>query len=167
MRKTPIAVAAVGAIAVFAAPSMAAKPTKGGGGTTAGTSSIAIDTVTSSDGTTTKSAGSLQPSLGSRITFKTTVGSLAGWQYPMVAVACYQDVNKDGVLEKTTTGPDLVYLQLDHPDTTFVLGGGWSPWLDRGGDATCEADLYAYPGLHRGDIVWLATTDPGFWPAGA
>ncbi len=161
--------AALAAVVALGSPSLAAKSPKGRGGgpTTQTGSSIAIDTITNADGTTAKTAGSVQPSLGSKLTFKTTVQPLAGWQYPMVAVACYQDVNNDGTIEKSTNGPDLVYLQLDHPDTTFVLGGGWSKWLERGGSAVCSADLYAYPGLHKGDIIWLAGTDPQYWPAGA
>jgi hypothetical protein len=161
--------AALAAVVALGAPSMAAKPPKGGGGggTTQTGSSIAIDTVTNADGTTAKTDGAIQPSLGSKMTFRTSVQPLAGWQYPMVTVACYQDVNKDGTIEKSTIGPDLVYLQLDQPDTTFVLGGGWSQWLDRGGSAICEANLWAYPGLHKGDIIWLAGTDPQYWAAGA
>ena len=162
--------AALAAVVAVGSPSLAAKAPKGGGGgtTTPTGSSIAIDTITNADGTTVKAAaGSVQPKLGSQLTFSTTVQPLAGWQYPMVTVACYQDVNNDGTIDKSTTGPDLVYLQLDHPDTTFVLGGGWSKWLDRGGSAVCEADLWAYPGLHKGDIVWLASTDPQYWPAGS
>jgi hypothetical protein len=161
--------AALAAVVALGSPSLAAKTPKGsGGGTPTQTgSSIAIDTVTSADGTTAKAAGLVQPSLGSKMTFKTSVQPLAGWQYAMVTVACYQDVNNDGTIEKSTTGPDLVYLQLDHPDSSFVLGGGWSQWLDRGGNATCEANLWAYPGLHKGDIIWLARTEPQYWPAGA
>ena len=34
----------------------------------------------------------------------------------MVAVWCYQDVNGDGSTTSRTTGGDLVYMQLDHPD---------------------------------------------------
>src|SRR4051812_18476875 len=145
--------AALAAVVALGSPSFAAKSPKGrGGGTTTQTaSSIEIDTVTNADGTSVKAtAGSVQPNLGSQLTSNTTVQALAGWQYPMVVIACYQDVNNDGTIDKSTTGPDLVYLQLDHPDATFVLGGGWSKWLDRGGSAVCEADLYAYPGLHKG-----------------
>jgi len=162
--------AALVAVVALSAPSLAAKGPKGGGSggtTTEASSSIAIDTVTNADGTTAKTADALQPRLGSKVTFKTSVQPLAGWQYPMVTVACYQDVNNDGTIEKSTTGPDVVYLQLDHPDTSFVLGGGWSEWLDRGGSATCEANLWAYPGLHKGNIIWLAGTDPQYWAAGA
>jgi hypothetical protein len=70
-----------------------------------------------------------QPAHGQAVTFDTVAGSLAGWEYPMVALHCYQS-------------NVLVWLQLNHPDTTFTVGGGSSQWT--AGDATCNASLYAY-----------------------
>ena len=47
----------------------------------------------------------------------------------MVALRCYQD-------------NELVYIVLDQPDATFVVGGGGSGWT--AGAATCNGTLYAY-----------------------
>ena len=87
------------------------------------------------------------PAFGEPVTFTTSVtGKLRGYQYPLVYVACYQA----GV---------LVYGQLDFPDAPFLLGGGSSEWVTRGGGpAECIATLYIYPGLHDDAIVWLAST---------
>lgn len=71
--------------------------------------------------------------LGGNVTFGTTASGLTGSQYPMVVVACSQN----GV---------GVYVQLDHPTATFLLGGTSSLWVQNGGSATCTATLYAYGG---------------------
>jgi hypothetical protein len=85
------------------------------------------------------------PALGDTLTFASTVGSLAGWEYPMVAVSCYQDVNGDGVIDTNLLGPDVVYTWLDKPDSQFLLGAYSSIWMQRGGGpAQCRADLDAY-----------------------
>jgi hypothetical protein len=101
--------------------------------------------------------------LGDSLTFATTVQSMPGWQYPMVAVSCYQDVNGDGVVDTSITGPDVVYTELAKPSASFTLGGYSSIWTLRGGgDATCRADLDSY-GWKSGVeyIQVLATT--GNW----
>ena len=116
------------------APALAAKP----GGTT---SSIAIATV---DGAQVSAAQPV-PALGDTLTFATKLGSLAGWEYPMVAVSCYQDVNGDGVVDTNLLGPDVVYTWLDKPAAQFLLGAYASIWTQRGGGpAECRADLDAY-----------------------
>src|SRR5436190_19829021 len=67
---------------------------KGGSGAGSSTPSITIATV---DGTSVAAATVRPtPKLGDNLTFATTVPSLAGWEYPMVVVSCYQDVNGDG-----------------------------------------------------------------------
>lgn len=77
------------------------------------------------------------------VTFTWSASGLKGTQYPMIYLECRSVV--DGT---------VLYGQLDHPDTAFVLGGGSSPWRTTehaGEDATCVAYLYAYdkrPGLH-------------------
>jgi hypothetical protein len=141
MKKTLVVLAALAVITMFAAPTFASKQ-KG----SVGTSDIQLDTVTLDDGTTVKLAtGSIQPSLGSEVTFKTVIEPLAGWEYPMVAVTCYQDVNEDGTIDTSILGPDIVFSWLDKPDATVTLGGYSSIWTNRGGgDATCRADLDAY-----------------------
>lgn len=94
---------------------------KGGHGnsTTTTASSIRLD----------QDAASL--SLGSRVTFTTTVAGLTGNEYAMIYLKCMQ-------------GGEVVYGQLDAPDTTFVLGGGSSPWWGLGGTADCVGYLKAY-----------------------
>lgn len=89
------------------------------------------------------------------VTFDTNVDSrLKGYEYPMVYVACYQDGS-------------LVYGQLDHADATFILGGGGSIWVydNPNTPADCEATLWAYPGLHKGNPRLLA--GPVFFAAAA
>jgi hypothetical protein len=139
--------------AAFAVPALAGN--KPGGGTS---SSIKIASVSGAAAPATPTT-----KLGDSLTFATVVGSLAGWEYPMVAVSCYQDVNGDGVVDTSITGPDVVYSWLDHPSATFTLGGYSSIWTQRGGGpATCRADLDAY-GWKSGkeSIRVLATT--GDW----
>ncbi|HJQ49912.1 MAG TPA: hypothetical protein VJ838_05315 [Gaiellaceae bacterium] len=140
--------------AVFALPAFAGN--KGGGSTT--TSSIKVASI---DG----AAAPLSPTtkIGDTMSFATTVQPLAGWQHPMVAVTCYQDVNGDGVVDTSVSGPDIVYSQLETPSTTFTLGGYASIWTMRGGGAaTCRADLDSY-GFKSGVeyVNVLATT--GNW----
>lgn len=133
---------------------------KGGSGGSTSYSSIAIATV---DGASLAAASvKPTPKLGDSLTFATTVAPLAGWEYPMVALSCYQDVNGDGVVETNLLGPDVVYVQLEKPSTTFTLGGYPSKWTS--GTATCRADLDAY-GWKGGkeSIRGLAST--GDWVA--
>jgi hypothetical protein len=123
-----------------AAPAFAGKGGSGAGSTTP---SITIATV---DGTSV-SAATVKPTpkLGDKLTFATTVPALAGWEYPMVIVSCYQDVNGDGTVDTNMLGPDIVYSWLDKPSATFTLGGYSSIWTERGGGAaTCRAELDAY-----------------------
>src|SRR5262245_19419004 len=126
------------ALAVCAAPAFAAK-----GGGSATTSSIAVATV--DGGPMAAAAQSPTARLGDKLTFKTTVEPLAGWEYPMVALSCYQDVNRDGKVDTNLLGPDVVFTWLDKPSATFTLGGYSSIWTLRGGgDAVCRAELDAY-----------------------
>ena len=90
-------------------------------------SDIQLDSVYTADGTAGELvSGSLQPSLGSRVTFKTVVEPLEPREYPLVGVQCYQDVNGDGKISMDPSTSDLVYLYLDKPDAWFPLGGGSS-----------------------------------------
>ncbi|MBI2763215.1 MAG: hypothetical protein HYX54_05630 [Chloroflexi bacterium] len=86
--------------------------------------------------------------LGSSVTFATSVADLTGNEYALVYLEC-------------TQGGTVVYGQLDLPGTTFVLGGGSSPWLEVGGPATCVGYLKAY-GTHGGSdtVRDLAQTAP-------
>ena len=84
------------------------------------TSSIAIASI---GGVTTNAATtSPTPRLGDILKFATTVELIAGRQYPMVDVSCYQDVN-DGFVDTTLLGPDIVFTWLDKPAADFTLGG--------------------------------------------
>jgi hypothetical protein len=130
MRKTLAVLAAVGVIAVLAAPSMAAKPPKGGG--SAIRSSISLD----SNG----SLAATGPHLGATVRFATTVGALAGSEYPMVALMCYQD-------------NALVFADLDQPAADFLLGGTSSAWVANGKPASCNAYLQAYGWKHGVESV--------------
>ena len=125
-------------VAVLAAAAFAVPAFAGNGNRTA-TSSITFASV---DG----AAAPLSPTtkMGDSVSFNTTVQPLAGWQYPMVAVSCYQDVDGNGVVNTSITGPDVVYTQLAKPSASFMLGGYSSAWTENGGSATCRADLYSY-----------------------
>jgi hypothetical protein len=86
-------------------------------------------------------------SLGSRVTFTADAVGLANNEYPLIYLKCVQ-------------GDKVVYGQLDTPDTTFVLGGGSSPWWSVGGKATCEGQLRAYGARAGADTIrTLATTE--------
>lgn len=144
------------ALAVGAGPALAGKrsPTS---------SSISIATVSGS--TSLAAEGSSVARLGDTLTFKTTVQPLAGWEYPMVAVSCYQDVNEDGFVDTRLLGPDVVFTWLDHPNASFTLGGYSSIWTLRGGgDAVCRADLDAY-GWKGGKQSVRVLASTGHWTA--
>jgi hypothetical protein len=128
-----------------AAPALAARGGGGGGGG-AGTTTSSSIWLASVDGWSTAGRTAVVPTVpyGSRLTFGTSVEPLAGWEYAMVSLACYRDVDGNGVVDMSLTGPDVVLTQLDRPDATFVLGG-YSIWTNLGGGAaTCRADLDAY-----------------------
>ena len=130
----------VGAVVGITTPALAGK---GGSGGSSTTSKISIATVdgTSMAAATVKPA----PKLGDTVTFATAVEPLAGWEYPMVVVSCYQDVNGDGYTDTNMLGPDIVYSWVDKPTATFTMGAYSSIWTLRGGgNATCRAELDAY-----------------------
>ena len=154
MLRITIAVLTV-ALAVCAGPAFAGKRASA-------TSSIEIATVS---GSTSAFAQSSTPRLGDALTFKTTVQPLAGWEYPMVALSCYQDVNGDGTVDTRLVGPDVVFTWLDHPNASFTLGGYSSIWTLRGGgDAVCRADLDAY-GWKGGKQSVRVLASTGHWTA--
>ncbi len=131
MRKMVVALAVLAAIAAFSTAGYNSKASK----PSSGISSIALDSVITADGTA-KLAATVKPALGNRVTFATTVGSLAGWEYPMVVVSCYQSGK-------------MVWSTVDDPGAAFLLGGANSDWALSGGSAACTATLAAY-GWHRG-----------------
>lgn len=152
-------------LAVVAAPALADKGGNGGGGNGGGGGGNAPTSTTSSIAlASVNGAAGAQPTLQSSVTFATTVAGLSGNEWPMVVVSCFQDVNLDGVVDTTVGGPDQVYGGMDSPSASYLLGGGSSLWLVRGGSATCNAELFAY-GFKGGSetIRSLATT--GDWAA--
>jgi len=157
MRSITFLVAAL-ALAV-AAPAIAGKGGNGGGST----SSIAIASI---NGTTLNArAAPATPKLGDVLTFATTVEKLAGWEYPMVVVSCYQDVNGDGRVDTNMLGPDIVYSWVDGPNAEFLLGAYDSIWKQRGGGAaTCRSELDAY-GWKGGKESTRVLASTGDWTA--
>jgi hypothetical protein len=111
-------------------------PTETGNGKNSASPSITIGSV---DGTRMAASSEPQPAHGTTVTFDTTSGKLGG-SHPMVELSCYQDLNGDGTVDTDLFGPDLMVLQLDHPDATFSMSG--QVWT--AGDATCHARLLAY-----------------------
>lgn len=138
--RTLAVISGVAALAVTASPALAAR---GGGSTTV--SNIWVSSV---DGWSTgaRAADAPAPTLayGSTVGFGTTVEPIAGWEYAMILVSCYQDVDGDGTIDTTLWGPDVVLSSLQRPTAEFTLGGNsiWS--LRGGGTAVCRADLDAY-----------------------
>jgi hypothetical protein len=115
MKKLIVAIVLATCIGILALPA-----TAGGrkGNTTGGTSTIKLE-----------SYSDLR--LGGYAGFETNAVGLAGWEYPMVEVGCYQSGT-------------LVYMELNKPGAEFLLGGAWSVWETNGGPANCTAKLYAY-----------------------
>ena len=74
-------------------------------------------------------APAADPSLGGTVTF--SVGYPNNVNNPRIEVLCYQD-------------GDLVFRMAGAIDYEFLLGGGGSIWLDRGGAADCVANLYFF-----------------------
>ena len=95
--------------------------------------------------------------LGDAVTFTTSAGGLNGGEYPLVYLEC-----------KSVLDGSVLYGQLDHPDASFILGGGSSQWWLVGGDANCDAVLYSYGGKARGgyDEIRLLAGPAEFYAAG-
>src|SRR6476659_1354236 len=142
MKKWSWLVAPAIVIALAAGPAVAGGK---GPGKPSGSSASSI-ALASVDGSRVGAATtSPTPALGDTLRFATTVAPLAGWEYPMIAVSCYQDVNGDGSIDTNLSGPDVVYTWLDRPNAAYVLGAYSSIWTLRGGGpAECRADLDAY-----------------------
>ena len=97
---------------------------------------------------TTITLNESDPHLGGTVTFTCTnlpkvPGNTGGVRIQILA---YQD----GALIYGTAGSH---------DESFLLGGSWSQWMEKGGPAHCVADLYywSYKGGHQ-SFHWLATT---------
>jgi hypothetical protein len=163
LRRTVFFLLGVVALTAAATPALAGTGPSKGGSTTA-SSSISIASV---DGLAMNTALSPAPKLGASVTFRTAASGLAGWEYPMVAMSCYQDVNGDGKIDTNLLGPDIVYSELSKPDATFTVGGYSSIWTLRGGgDATCRADLDAYGWKSGKQSVRVLAKTPNWVAAG-
>jgi hypothetical protein len=142
MRQNILTTLVIAGVVAVATPALAVQGGNGHGGSGGGaSSSIVIATVNGSP--PGGAAVAVSANYGDTLTFATTVERLAGWEWPMVGVSCYQDVNNDNQVDTSLLGPDIVFGLLDHPDAAFTLAGS-SLWAERGGEATCRADLYAY-----------------------
>jgi hypothetical protein len=129
-----VAIAAIllGVAALGVTPSLAAKGGKGRSPDSASTtSSITLNQA--------------DPRLGGEVTFTVTYPDQA--KYPRIAVRCYQD----GV---------MTYAEAGTYDHVFLLGGGWSVWLERGGPADCTAELFyiVWHGSNTQEVYSLAWT---------
>jgi len=83
--------------------------------------------------------------LGGDFGVEANAQGLAGFEYPMYAVWCYQDLNHDSVVNVDGTwNGDSVYMELRKPVDELTLGGAGSAWLSNGGAAKCDVILYAY-----------------------
>lgn len=69
------------------------------------------------------------PALGDTVSFTSVFPDSLSKYGVSIQVNCYQD-------------GALVFVTAGYFDRSFLLGGTTSPWLDRGGAATCHADLY-------------------------
>jgi hypothetical protein len=89
------------------------------------------------------------------VTFTTSASGLKGTQYPMVYVEC-----------RSVVDDEVLYGQLDHPNVSFVLGGGSSPWWQDRDDTHCTATLYAYGGKGQTPYIVQLGTPVTFDAAG-
>jgi len=132
MRKLLVTMVTLVALGTLAGPAVAAKG--GGGGSTTQPASIDLCQV---DGVAVNGCASSvtapvaapRPHLGGTVNFATTYPKVPGNTVVRIQVICYQS-------------GALVYGEAYNSDQTFLLGGGWSLWLENGGAASCTADLY-------------------------
>jgi hypothetical protein len=88
------------------------------------------------------------PRLGDSVTFTATYPDSLTKYYVYVNLLCYQWIGADHV---------LVYATTQKPDTSFLLGGTNSPWVQNGGPASCVANLFYWS--NSGRYTLLADTD--------
>jgi hypothetical protein len=127
-----IAVILLGVVGLGVTPSLAAKGGKG----------RSSDPAPTTSSITLNQAG---PRLGGEVTFTVTYPDQV--KYPRIAVRCYQ-------------GGEMVYAEAGTYDHVFLLGGGWSVWLERGGPAECTAELFyiVWHGSNTQEVFSLAWT---------
>jgi len=86
------------------------------------------------------------PRLGDSVTFTASYPDALSRYWVYVNLLCYQGA--DHV---------LVYATTQKPDTSFILGGTNSPWVQNGGPASCVANLFYWS--NGGKYTVLAETD--------
>ena len=84
------------------------------------------------------------PHLGGAVTFTSSYPK--GTKNPRIQVMCYQS-------------DALVYGEAGPDDHTVLLGGGASEWLEKGGPASCVADLFdlVWNGNNEQQVTWLGS----------
>jgi hypothetical protein len=148
MRKVTAVALATALLITLSGTALAAKGGNGNGNST-GNGGNPGSGATASGITLDQSVFTL--SLGTPVTFTTSVVGLVGNEYALVYLKCVE-------------GDTVVYGQLDLPGTTFVLGGGSSPWWQVGGIATCVGYLEAY-GTHGGHDTTRVLAQTGAFTA--
>ena len=86
-----------------------------------------------------------EPSLGESVSFTTSFPNSLAASSVYIQVVCYQD-------------GAIVFVTAGRYDRSFLLGGTTSPWLIKGGGATCRSDLY-YWSPNGSKMNILATTE--------
>jgi hypothetical protein len=143
MKKALTAAAILAVVAsMLAGPAFAAK---GGGGKGGGkgrgqetTAGYRVDLVEA------------DPHLGGLVSFTFEAD---GVKEPRIQVMCYQ-------------GGEQVYGESGPAGNSFLLGGGWSLWLERGGAADCVADLYYWDWNRNNEQVFVGLATTAFTATG-
>lgn len=91
------------------------------------------------------------PRLGGTVTFAYQAPSNV--KNPRIAVRCWYD----GYMGYAEAGP---------ADQGFLLGGGMSDWLMRGGSADCTAELFYIEWNGNNPQVFHSLATTAFWAAG-
>jgi len=88
------------------------------------------------------------PRLGDSVTFTASYADSLNKYYVYINLLCYQWIGSDHV---------LVYATTQKPDSSFLLGGTNSPWVQNGGSGSCIANLFYWS--NGGKYTVLADTD--------
>lgn len=151
MRKSLVALLALVVLGALAGPALAGKaPTKPATIDLCAVDGVAVNGCASG---TLAAAAAPQPHLGGTVGFAVSYPKIPGNSPVRIQVLCYQ-------------AGALVYGEAYNADKEFLLGGGWSTWLEVGGTATCQADLYywSYKGATQ---TFVPLSSMGFDAAGA
>ena len=108
------------------------------------TSLIVLNTPTA---TTSSQPSTWEPRLGESVTFTTNFPARLDPNFVYIQVLCYQN----GAMVFSTAG---------RYNSEFLLGGSDSPWLAKGGPASCHADLF-YMSQKKTSLAWTAFSAQG------